>query len=444
MTARSKEALPVPRNRCLALFSSVLFVTAVFGPRTATLAAAPPPTTAPPPAVVRLTLEEAKQRALDASKLLSLAGMNITSKEYAIAAAKADYYPKVLGMAVYFHLDRPLGDVLTTKGRPALGIPPVAIDVNVVNRNPSTETVYVAQPITLLLKVRQAVRIAQADQQIAQAELEKGIRALSSGVEQLYWGLLAAQRIRAGILEALEGAELLAKTGSLEGRTALLETKQALQDVESQIADVTEQLNNLLDLPVCTKLDLVEPPLPILPLSCADEAVAAALATSPEIREAEQDIVKAQAATAAAKVDYLPNVAVLGGYANQNMADYIQKDITYVGVIGSVTFFEWGKRRNVIREREMFIAMAQQKLRQTQDEVRARAQKAFREVAQDQIVLKNAQELVPLRQEAVKAATVPILAMLAGKAAMQAQVDLIKADLAYRTDVAKLMSLLGH
>src|SRR2546423_421245 len=84
------------------------------------------------------------------------------------------------------------------------------------------------------------LRIAEADQQIAQLEREKGIRELASGVEQLYWGLLAARRIRAGAAEGQRGAEALARTGLLEAKTALLEARQALQMVDKQIADLQE------------------------------------------------------------------------------------------------------------------------------------------------------------------------------------------------------------
>src|SRR5262249_43536914 len=163
------------------------------------------------------------------------------------------------------------------------------------------------QPLTDLLKVCQGTKIARADEQIAQAQLEKGIRELVSGVEQLYWGMLAAQRIRAGAVEGLRGAELLAKTRNLEARMALVEARQGLKQVAKQIADLQEQMNGLLALPLCTSLELVEPPLPVLVFRCADEAIGLALASSPEIREAQQTIAKAQAAVKAGKLDYMPS-----------------------------------------------------------------------------------------------------------------------------------------
>jgi outer membrane protein TolC len=97
-------------------------------------------------------------------------------------------------------------------------------------------------------------------------------------------------------------------------------------------------LRNLLGIAPGTKLELVEPHLPIPTFHSAEELVTIAVANSPEVHAAYQDVVKAHAAVAAAKVDYLPNVAVVGGWANQTGADYIQQNFEYVGVVGSYTF----------------------------------------------------------------------------------------------------------
>jgi len=278
-----------------------------------------------PSAARRLTLEEAKQLALAASKLLNLAALNAESKAYAIKAARADYFPKVMGNVFYFHFNDNLGQVFTTQGRtlsltsgvPLLSFPPTTLEAAVLQQDSSYATVYALQPITDLLKVRQGVKIAQADEQIAKADLEKGTRELVSGVAQLYWGLLAARRIQRGAAEGVRGAELLAQTGALEARTALVEARQALQQVDKQIADLQEQLNALLDLPLCTTLELVEPPLPVPPFHCVEEVIGLALAASPELRKEQQTIAKAQAAVAAGKLDYAPSIAAFGGYLNQ-------------------------------------------------------------------------------------------------------------------------------
>jgi outer membrane protein TolC len=421
-----------------------------------------PGSPAPPAGVAgnsyRLTLEGARQRVLTNNKLLALAAMNAQGKGYAVRAAQADYFPKVFGEVVYFHFSDFLGSIITGGGRTITGprgatlttLPTFSKEAAVLNQDSSWSVVGGVQPITDLLKVRQGVNIARADEQIAHAQQEKAARELVTGVEQLYWGLLAAERIQAGALEGVRVAELLAKAqNTVEVRTALLEARQALQQVEKQVADVREQLNNLIDLPTCTLLELVEPPLPVLPLHCADEAIGFALAAIPEVREAEQTILKARAAVAAAKVDYLPNVAAVGGYLKQTGMSYVQEDIGYVGVIGSYTLVDWGKRRNTLRERDNLVAMATLKLEQTRDEVRQNVGKAFREYEEDGAAVTTAREMVGLRKEALKKASTPealrdpASLLKVSKDVATAEVDLVKAELAYRAAYVKLMSLIG-
>jgi outer membrane protein TolC len=420
------------------------------------------PKPAPAPAgvapVVRLTLEDAKNRALSNNKLLNMGALNVQSKAFAVKAAQSDYFPKVVGSDIYLHFNDDLGKVITTQGRtltgplgrPLLTFPPTAIEAAVLNQDSNFLLISAVQPLTDLLLVRQGVNIARADQGIAQAELEAGVRKLMSGIEQLYWGLLAARRIQAGALESLKGAEQLAQTGLVEARIALVETRQALQQVEKEIAALQEQLNVLIDLPLCTTLDLVEPALPALEFHCADEVVALALAASPEIRQAQQTIFKAQSALRAGKLAYVPSIAATGGYLNQTGLSYVQQDIGFIGVMGSYTFVDWGKRRNVIHEREDLVGMATLKLQQTQDEVRQKAVKAFREIAETEQALRTAGEMVALRKEAEKNATTPEAfknpkpLLEASKDRMTAEVDYIKAELAYRQAHVQLMNLLGR
>jgi outer membrane protein len=420
------------------------------------VAAEQPPANAPhsangPAPVYRLTLDEIKQRVLADNKLLHLAALNVQSKGYATRAAQALYFPQIIGNEVYSHFNSDLGTVLATKGRTVKGpkgtplatLPANAINVSVLNQDTAFTTVAALQPITDLLKVRQGVKIAQADQQIAQAQLEQGRRELLSGVEQLFWGLLTAQRLRAGALAAAGGIEALAKTGNLEARTALVEGQQALQQVSNQIADLSEQLAILLDVPTCTEFELVEPPLPVAPVKCADEAVSLALANSPEIREAEQTIAKARAAVKAAKLDYVPSIVAVGGWTNQQAMDYVQTNIGYMGVTASYTFSDGGKRRNTIHEREQLVAMANLKVQQTQDEVRQKTLKAFREYEEGEKTIKLAGALVEVRKEAEKNAKDPATKFKAANDLATAQVDFVKADLAHRIAYVKLMSLIG-
>ena len=189
--------------------------------------------------------------------------------------------------------------------------------------------------------------------------------------------------------------------------------------------------------------------MPPAPATCADDAVRLAVTSSPDVREAELNVVRAEAGVKAAKVDYLPNIVITGGYANQTAADYIQPNIGYIGVMGSYTFVDWGKRRNTIRGAQNLVALANLKVQTTQDEVRQKTLKAFRELQETRDAIKAAEEMVQLRKEAEKKATTPEALkdpgplLTASKKRMEAEVDLVKADLAYRTAYVELMALIG-
>jgi outer membrane protein TolC len=208
------------------------------------------------------------------------------------------------------------------------------------------------------------------------------------------------------------------------------------------VRDLTQQLNDLLNLPPCTVLELVDPVPGDLALRCAEEAAELALADNPEVREAQQGIAKVEAAMKVARMAYLPDVSVMGGYANQTAADYIQRNIGFIGLTGSYTFFEWGKRRDVYRQRELDIALAHQNVQVTVDKVRLEARKAYGRYEQSRAEYRLAGEMVQARKDAEKAAS--------GRAAVQAKADTAKAELeymkaeiAYRVAHAQLTGLIG-
>jgi outer membrane protein TolC len=212
--------------------------------------------------------------------------------------------------------------------------------------------------------------------------------------------------------------------------------------VVGQVRELTQQLNDLLDLPPCTVLALVDPVPSDLALRCADEAAELALAYNPEVREAQQGIAKAEAAMKIARMAYLPDVAVMGGYANQTFVSYIQPNIGFVGVTASYTFFEWGKRRDVKHQRDLDIALAHQNLQVTIAKVSLEARKAYGQYEQAREAYRRAGEMVQARKDAEKAA--------AGAAAAQAKADTakaaleyMKAEITYRVAHAQLMGLIG-
>ncbi len=68
-------------------------------------------------------------------------------------------------------------------------------------------------------------------------------------------------------------------------RIGLLATRQGLVQTRTQVRELTQQLNDLIDLPSETALELVDPIPEELGLHSAEEAAERALASNPEVRE---------------------------------------------------------------------------------------------------------------------------------------------------------------
>jgi outer membrane protein TolC len=300
----------------------------------------------------------------------------------------------------------------------------------------------VAQPITKLIAVNAAVQLARADEGTAQAQLDKGTRDLLSGVAQAYQGLLGARRIQTALeLQAKLLEQAAAAKPVPELRVALLEVRQGLAQVQGQVRDLNDQLDSLLDLPPCTVLEPVDPVPADLPVRCADDAVRMGLAHDPEVREAEQGVAKAHAALKIAKMAYLPDVNVVGGYANQTGASYIQPNIGYLGLTGTYTFWEWGKKRDQLRQRQTTVALAQQNLQVTIDKVQLEARKAFSSFEEARDAYRLAGEMVQARKDAEKDAAGPA-ALKAKAETSKAELQYMKAEIAYRVAHAQLAGLI--
>jgi outer membrane protein TolC len=398
------------------------------------------------PVVRRLTLDEARQIALTNNPALTLARLNVMVKRYGVTAARKDYFPKLMGSVTYLHFNDPLGSInVGARGR--LGVVPPGTPIAsaaVANQDSTLATIFLAQPITKLIAVNAEVQLARSDERAAVAQLDKGSRDVVSGVVQAYYGLHGAQRIAAALQLQIQVLDQLVKSKSVpELRIGLIEARQGLVQVRGQITELNQVLANLLDLPACTVLELVEPLPCDLPLRCADDAVQLTLANNPDVREAEASIGKAEAALRIAKMDYLPDINLIGGYANQTVASYIQPNIGYFGAMANYTFWGWGKRRDVRLQRETTLALAHQNVIVVRSKVTLEAQKAFGAYSQTRESYQLAREMVEARQDAERASQGQALIQAKADTA-KAELDLMKAEIAYRVAHAQLAALLGH
>src|SRR5262249_27791021 len=241
------------------------------------------------------------------------------------------------------------------------------------------------QPVTPLFKVRQAVDIARADERIAQTKASLMNSQVAGNATRIYFELLIAQRRQTAAeakVKRIEPGLQIATNVALstdtvaDRRTAFLEASKELITANSHVTELMHSLNTLIGFAPETELELAVPE-PQTETFSLQEVTQQAQANSLEVVEAEQTAAKAEAAARLSKLDYVPTVAVVGGYYYQTLIPSLPRDFTLIGVVANVNIFDFGKRENTVNERKAGVELARANIDLVKAKVAANAQKAY-------------------------------------------------------------------
>src|SRR5215510_5155241 len=196
-----------------------------------------------PADVLSLSLTDAQQRAQVASGPLQRLGeLQVEAARQHRLGVKSMYFPAITTQFMNLHMSETPGELLTFQ-RPLTG-GLLSVPVAAVLQDQTAVNVVVTQPITQLFGVRQLVRIARADENIARAKAGMPVTEIAREVEKTFFELLIAQReLSAGAAEARNIRTRLVDDAS---RTLAAHAAAAL----------TASLNELLGFPLDTRLEL--------------------------------------------------------------------------------------------------------------------------------------------------------------------------------------------
>jgi outer membrane protein len=384
--------------------------------------------------VRRITLDEAKAKAAGAATS-NIAQLSISAAKYHRQAAEADYFPKLNAEFLNLHYNKFMGETIQLFRRQGA--------VPLLGKDETAVALTFAQPVTQLLQVRQAVTIARADEQIAIAKVAQLAAQASENVERVYFALLIAQRLQSVAekkLEALESASVAPRTAAvpaenlMERQAALLEARKELIARDTEVAELTQSLNTLLGFTSNTKL-VLEVPEPAIETASLPQATQRALANSLEVVEAEQTLIKARAASQLSRLDYVPAVAIMGGYVNQPQlaVPVLPHDFSFIGFTASFDIFDFGKREKTLSERNAQVGMAEANVAMVKSKVAASVQKSFFDLERSQKLRDLTRRLAVSYQDAALVDT-------SGRAAAEA--EMFQAELEYRNAYAQLKRLI--
>lgn len=401
-----------------------------------------------PDGVCRLTLEEAQQAAGGAGNpLVRLAQLSVEVAKQHREGVQGLYYPNIGTQLANLHLNKQTGQVLTVQ-RPLTGMI-VSVPVNIFAKNQTDFNVGVAQPVTPLLSIYQLVKIARADENIAKAKAGMPVAETARKVEKNFFDLLVAQReltsaeadakkIQAKWLTASNSGTPIVSTAQ---ETDILGAEKAVVLATSKVKELTALLDGMVGLPEGTRLELV-PPEPLVENISLNEAIDKIVA-NPEVIEAEQTAIKAHAGLALTKLTYVPTVAILGGYANQNVISdrVLPKDFGYIGFIATFTLFDGFKREHTLKEVKAQSEMADLGVQLTKAKVAAGVKSSYLELDRSRQLYQLARRIVSATEVVEASYKRDDPEVESARAKMEA--DVFRAELEYRQAYAKLKALMG-
>lgn len=415
-----------------------------------------------------LTLNEAVQLALSQNRLLKIAKLKVSENEQKKAGQRAAYLPTITNQSNALHttalenIGIPAGAFGAVRGTL---IPGQGVTIAQGERNLFSSGTQISQPLTQLIRIHQANRIAAADVAVSRDDLKKAETEVALQVHTLYFGVLiarlqkqaaeqqqafATERFRESEDDVRNGNAL--KVAAIQGKVGLLESQQSVLTAQLQLSDLNTELNDLLGLPLDTQLELDEAIPAGFELRSREDYVQTAWSENPEILAAEEAVRKANAGVGAAKSAYIPDITAYARQSYQNGVPFLVRNFGTFGVSLTYDVFDFGKRRAAVREREAQLQQAQENLQRLKDQAAVAIERDYNKVERTKSLVEVAKHVVALRQESERVAgnqlSQGILLVSDHRqntaATCKAQADYLQASLGYVLAWAELEQAVGR
>jgi outer membrane protein TolC len=399
-----------------------------------------------------ITLQEAQQKATTPAAnnpMVRLGQLQVEMARQTRLGTISTFFPQIGSDFSNFHFNKFMGQRLEI-ARPIQG-GSATVGVPLVGKDQTLVAVTATQPITPLFQLHELYKINLADENIARAKAGMPVSETASNVERAYYGLLVAQRqLVLANVNATETANEWLVAGSPASAVAspghdeeLIEASNTLAIATTKVKELNASLNEMLGWPLDTELHLVTPDPGFADISLK-EATDKAMAANPEVIEAEQNVIKARAASTIQKLAYVPVVAAMGGYAyNANVLPLLPRDFSFIGLVATYNLFDFGKREHTIKGAKAQAEMAEIALQLTKAKVAGAVKTSHLELER----LRQLSELTGRLDSAIQLERTSYekagAEVAAGKQA-KVEAEMFQADLDYRQALARMKTLMGE
>jgi outer membrane protein len=332
-----------------------------------------------------LSLKEAVEIALERSASLHAAGEGIKGADYLRKSARADFFPTFRTEYGFNYLNT---DPFFTTA--------TGVRVTVGTRDNYSWTTGLDQPLFRGGAIYWSYRLAKLGVDLSKVFFELVKQDLVLQVKAAYFNILKAEKIRQVALRSVEQLEagvkvskafydvgIIPKNGLLQTQVELAQARQDLTSAEVELSVAKASFNTLLRRDVRMEVE-VEDILEYRPMEIPfEECLAMARKNRPELQEAELNVKRAGKEVQLARSEYFPNLGMsfnyerVGDSPSVSGSDFEDKDNWNINAYARWTFWQWGKKRQLVQEKKTKLVQAEDAMVEVEDGISLEVKDAY-------------------------------------------------------------------
>ncbi len=363
--------------------SLVLVICAFAWPHVSSAQAQAPSADAPTPL---LKLDEAVSIALANNRLVKNSSLEAQKYDFRVSTARSRRMPQFQFAMLGGELLQPFD----FKFAPGVfgtypGIGPIPATTSKVH-TPAVFTTYMTafadQPLLQQYKIGLGIRATELGRKIAREDVRAERQKIADEVRNAYFNLVATQSSVDATREAVrtleeakrvtteyEAQKTVLRADALDVEARLAKARYELSVAENGMATQQEALNQLLGRDVSTAFRVDSTPEE----STSDLTLAAARqearANRPENRQAQLKEKQAGYDLRLAKAEYIPDLSIHLAYQGINNVQVLPANVTTAGFLLTWEPFDWGRKRNTIREKANEVQQARNGVGETKSQI---------------------------------------------------------------------------
>jgi outer membrane protein TolC len=354
-----------------------------------------------------LALVDAIQIALGNNRPTQIARLDITKSAWEVAEAKTHRFPEIkTELLASGNIDSPSftfkqGIFGTVDNQP---VPSTDTKVSLSNGLTGYAIATVAQPISQLYQIHLMVREKELSVDLAGEKYRQKRQTTVVDVKQGYYAIVqseSALEAEQALIKEYEETdrvtmdylkkESVLKSDSLQVKAQLAQARHQLITLSDDLQTQKEHFNDLLG----RDLDTSFRTQPVPPASTDEMDLKAARKTAleqrPELKEAKINVEKAGYDRSLAKAEYIPGIGAQLQYLTPINTQILPQNILTVGLKMTWEPYEWGRRKDNVKGKDIQVQQSQYQLDQTRSQVLLDVDNNFRKLAESRSMLEVAQ-----------------------------------------------------